>query len=212
MIKLSKETRPKLSKKINLSHFKNFYWLKKELIDFCREQGLSVAGSKQVLEKRVEIYISSGAKAKLPPTKTLGDRDSKQPITRDSPVVNYKNDAATRRFFVEEVGRSFHFNTYLRKFTDRNHLIGKNLTYGDLVDGWLVEEKHKADPSYQSTIGEQFEYNRFIRDFFLYEKGKTRADAIKAWKIVKTAPGGNSYLCYKSILLGVDVSNEMGKK
>jgi len=194
------KSRPKLTKKIDLSHFKNYYWLKTELIDFCREQGLAATGSKQELEERIEIFISSGVKTKSLSTKVTGDRDSKQPITPDTSVVNYKNDAATRRFFVEQVGQSFHFNAYLRQFTDRKNLIGKNLTYGDLVDGWLAEEACKDDPNFKSTIGEQFEYNRFTREFFLYEKGKTRADAIKAWKKVKATPGENTYSHYKTLL------------
>jgi hypothetical protein len=205
------ESRPKLTKRINLSHFKNYYWLKTELIDFCREQGLVATGSKQELEKRVEIFISSGIKTKSLLAKVTGDRDSKQPITCDTPVVNYKNDAATRQFFVGQVGQSFHFNAYLRQFTDRKNLIGKNLTYGDLVEGWLAEEARKDDPNFKSTIGEQFECNRFTRDFFLYEKGKTRADAVKAWEAVKAAPGENTYSFYKVISLGMDEPGETGK-
>ena len=75
-------------------------------------------------------------------------RDSEKPITRKTKVVNYKNDAATRIFFVKQIGRRFYFIDYLRQFTNKNNLANK----------------------------------RFIRDFFLNEKGKTLADAIKPGK------------------------------
>ena len=47
--------------------------------------------------------------------------------------MNYKNDAATRQFFIEQIGKHFRFNTYLRQFTQRNN--NEKLTYGDLVVG-----------------------------------------------------------------------------
>ena len=121
---------------------------------------------------------------KKPAKKT---RDSEKPITPKTYVVNYKNDAATRKFFVEQIGRRFHFTDYLRQFTNKNNLANKKLTYGDLVKGWLAEESRKKDPNYKTTIGKQFKYNQFIRDFFLHEKGKTLADAIKEWKMVRTS-------------------------
>ncbi len=187
------ESKPKLNKQIDLIHFKNHYWLKAELINFCREQGIAATGSKKALEERIETFISLGIKTKALPKKETGDRDSKKPITRDTPVVNYKNDAATRQFFVEQIGPSFRFNAYLRQFTDRKNVIDKNVTYGDLVEGWMREEARKNDPSFKTEIGDQFEYNRFTRDFFASEKGKTRADAIAAWNIVKEAPGEKTY-------------------
>ncbi|EKD71373.1 MAG: hypothetical protein ACD_46C00199G0003 [uncultured bacterium] len=114
-------------------------------------------------------------------------RDSEKTITRKTKVVDYKNDAATRSFFVKQIGRRFHFTNYLRQFTNKNNLANKKLTYGDLVEGWLAEESRKKSPNYKTSIGKQFKYNQFIRDFFLHEKGKTLADAIKAWKMVKVA-------------------------
>ncbi len=104
----------------------------------------------------------------------------------------------TRKFFVENIGPHFHFNAYLRQFTNKDNMNNK-LTYGDLIDGWLNEESRKKDPKHESNIGKQFEYNQFTRDFFKNEKGKTRADAIKAWNIVKKYPGPNTYVFYKSI-------------
>lgn len=183
-----------LTKSISLTNFKNYYWLKSELIKFSRKNGLSTLGSKQELAKRIEIFLKTGKKIKFLSKKIKTNFDSKKLITRNTLVINYKNDAATRKFFVEQIGSRFHFNSYLRKFTKKQV---KSLTYGDLVDGWLAVESHKKDKNFKTTIGKQFEYNQFTRDFFANEKGKTRADAIKAWKIVKSIPGKNSYAHYK---------------
>ena len=47
MIKMNKE-RPILGNKINIKDFKDFYWLKSELMSFCREVGISSSGGKIV--------------------------------------------------------------------------------------------------------------------------------------------------------------------
>jgi len=178
-----------------LEKFKNSYWLKLQLINFCKQSGLSTAGSKKDLEQRIEVFLSSGNKIKPESNKQTGRRDSYQPLTRDTLVVNYKNDTATRLFFIEHSGKHFRFDAYLRQFTNQNN-ITKNLTYGDLVDGWLKAESQRSDPNYQTRIGEQFEYNQFTRDYFANENGKTQADAIKAWTLVKALPGEKTYANY----------------
>lgn len=38
--------KPNLTKEISIHDFKYFYWLKEELQNFCRENGMSASGSK----------------------------------------------------------------------------------------------------------------------------------------------------------------------
>lgn len=121
-------------------------------------------------------------------------KDSSRPITSNTLVINYKNDAATRSFFVKQIGNRFHFTSYLRQFANKGKILNK-MTYGDLVKGWLAEENHKKNPSYKSVISKQFKYNKFIRDFFLHEAGKSLNDAIQAWKKVRDKKGRETY-CY----------------
>ncbi|HEX4044430.1 MAG TPA: DUF6434 domain-containing protein [Gammaproteobacteria bacterium] len=193
------EQKPKLTQSISLDTFKNHYWLKVELIAFCKDNDLSATGSKQEIIHRIEIFITTGRKIKPAPNSSPGTRDSLQPITFDTPVVNYKNDAATRQFFVERIGQHFRFDAFLRQFSNKSN-ITKGLTYGDLVNGWLAEESKRNTPLYKSNISEQFEYNQFTRDFFANEKEKSRSDAINAWKLIKAVPGARTYANYKSIL------------
>ena len=56
----------KLSKKLNADEFRQYYFLKEKLKDFCRAEGLKVSGSKEVLEKRIIHYLSTGEKLKEP--------------------------------------------------------------------------------------------------------------------------------------------------
>jgi hypothetical protein len=72
--------RPKLSKSINLKHFVNFYWLKSELIQFCREQRIHALGSKIELTERIKIFFEIGVQSNQPPLKINRTRDALAPI------------------------------------------------------------------------------------------------------------------------------------
>ena len=48
-----------LTKDLNPDEFNDYYFLKEELKDFCRSEGLKVSGSKGDLEKRIIHYLST---------------------------------------------------------------------------------------------------------------------------------------------------------
>ena len=49
------QERPTLNRQLDSTTFRDFYWLKEELVDFCRNNGLSTAGGKY--EKYIPIDI-----------------------------------------------------------------------------------------------------------------------------------------------------------
>lgn len=57
------EVRPELTSALAASDFRSFYWLKEELIRFCRSQGLNTQGSKQELATRIAHYLATGDKS-----------------------------------------------------------------------------------------------------------------------------------------------------
>tara|TARA_R110000868_G_scaffold8205_3_gene42552 strand:- start:143410 stop:143964 length:555 start_codon:yes stop_codon:yes gene_type:complete len=176
--------------KIDLNNLHSQYRLKRELITYCQQHKLSTQGSKTELIHRIDIYLKTGEKQASKKIVKSTRRDSAQHITKQTPVINYNNDAKTREFFVAELGNNFKFNRYLRQFTDATN-IQTGMTYGDLIKGWKNAEasKHKQKPN----IEKQFEYNQFIQDFFTHEKGATLQQAIAAWKIAKQQSGEHRY-------------------
>ena len=60
---------PKLTKKLSPDEFKEYYFLKEELKDFCRAEGLKVSGSKGDLENRIVHYLATGEKLEEPAIK-----------------------------------------------------------------------------------------------------------------------------------------------
>ena len=52
--------RPQLSKNLDPNTFRNFYYLKEELVAFCKKQGLPAGGGKLELTERIACYLSTG--------------------------------------------------------------------------------------------------------------------------------------------------------
>ncbi|XIG89983.1 cytoplasmic protein [Priestia aryabhattai] len=188
-----KTTRPELTKDLPINDFTNFYWLKTELQQFCRKNNMSPFGSKMELSKRIEVFLTTGdTQQSKSPSKKRSPSKTKAPLTLDTVIgENHRCSQKVRTFFKDAIHPTFHFSTYIQNYFKEN--VGK--TYRDVVKAWHEEEKRKKQPSYQKEIAPQFEYNRFIRDFFKDPKnnGKSRDDAIAAWKHLKVQPGSNQY-------------------
>src|SRR6478735_1999967 len=171
-----KTMRPEFSKNLSITDFTDFYWLKTELQQFCRENNMSPSGFKMELSKRIEVFLTTGeTQQSKTPSKRRSSSKTQAPLTLDTVIgKNHRCSQEVRAFFKENVGK----------------------TYRDAVKAWYEEEEErKKQPSYQKEIAPQFEYNRFIRDFFNdpKNKGKGRDDAIAAWKQLKLQPGSNQY-------------------
>ncbi len=54
-------------------------------------------------------------------------------------------------------------------------------TWGDAVKEWHAEQEEKKTGVPPRPIPAQFEYNRYVREYFTAHPGGTLADAIKAW-------------------------------
>ncbi|HFJ9454988.1 TPA: DUF6434 domain-containing protein [Bacillus cereus] len=189
--------RPSLTKTISLTDFQNYYWLKAELQTFCRKHGLPASGSKTEITERISHYLTTGKVLKNSSVQKV----SKAPLSyKDLSLQtiitkNHRCSEEVRAFFKEKIGTNFRFTVALQKFFKEN--VGK--TYEDAVAFWHEENERKKDPTYKTTIGAQFEYNRFTRDFFKdpNNKGKAKADAIAAWNEMKAKPGSNVYVPQK---------------
>jgi SAP domain-containing new25/Domain of unknown function (DUF6434) len=204
--------RPDLTRSISIEDFCNYYWLKEELQDFCRQYGISTRGGKIEISKRIERFLMAGfviqadranSRLSIPIGRSRPDtspwvQKSASPERYDTSLgpdtlipPNFKCTQENRAFFESIIGSQFHFSVYMQDFFKQN--VGK--TYQDAIDAWYAEEARKKDKSYKKEIAPQFEYNRFTRDFFNdpKNKGKTHQDAIAAWKIKRSRPGDNVY-------------------
>ncbi|MBQ8175779.1 MAG: hypothetical protein IJ035_01925 [Oscillospiraceae bacterium] len=178
--------RPELNKNLDGKTFRSFYYLKEELINFCRDNHLPVSGGKTELTERIAIFLDTGkvtaASTKRKATVTVGA------ITENTIIeANIVCSEKHRAFFKEKIGKSFSFNVLFQKWLKSN--AGK--TYGDAVEAYynILEEKKNG----KTTIDKQFEYNTYIRDFFEANQGRSLEEAIRCWKYKKGLQGHNRY-------------------
>ena len=53
-------TRPILDKNLDSKTFRSFYFLKEELVDFCRKNGLPTSGGKIEITDRIAHFLDTG--------------------------------------------------------------------------------------------------------------------------------------------------------
>jgi len=178
--------RPELTTELKRKEFLEYYFLKEELVCFCRENGLPASGGKAELTERIAYFLDTG---KVLAAKTVRTQKHKiSTITRDSTIESdFVCSELHRAFFKREIGESFSFNVAFQKWLKSN--AGK--TYADAIAAYN-EIKNTKKPG-KKDIDKQFEYNTYVRDFFDDNKGASLADAIKCWKYKKSIKGHNKY-------------------
>lgn len=178
-------TRPELTADLKSEEFKEYYFLKEELKDFLRSQGLKVSGSKSELEKRILHYLDTGEELKED-SQRVNVETTCEEIGLDSKIgENFRCSEDKREFFENEIGKGFKFKVKFQKWLKEN----PDKTYRD-----AIEEYHEIQNSKEKTeIGKQFQYNRYIRDFFKNNPDKSLDDAIACWKYKKSIKGHNRY-------------------
>jgi hypothetical protein len=185
--------RPILDKNISLTDFNEFYWLKKELIKFCKDNHIITTGGKVEIADRIRNYISTG-NVTLNKTKAVKKKSSfnwsTEILTARTIITdNYKNGENARVFFIKEIGSHFSFNVLFMRWMKLN--IGKTL--GDAVIEWERINNLKKDLNYVSEIAPQFEYNKYMRAFLADNPNLSNKNAIKHWKLKRSKRGTNEY-------------------
>ena len=181
-------SRPELNINLDSKTFQDYYYLKAELAVFCRDNHLPTSGGKQELTDRISFFLDTGKVQKPISKRTARHKTLTSKLTRGSTIEeNFVCTETHRAFFEKEIGNTFSFNVPFQKWL-KTH-AGK--TYEDAIDAYYeILEKKKAG---KSSIGKQFEYNTYIRDFFADNPGKTLKEAIRCWKFKKGLKGHSRY-------------------
>ena len=174
-----------LTKDLTPEEFGQYYFLKEELKEFCRSEGLKVSGNKQDLEKRIIHYLSTGKPLEELVVKQKSDNIIYK-IKLDSKLGdNFKCSEDKREFFEKHIGKGFKFKVKFQKWLKAN----PEKTYMDAINAYfeIINSKEKT------KIDKQFQYNQYIRDFFEDNDDKSLDDAIKCWNHKKSLKNHNKY-------------------
>ena len=153
---------------MTLTQFDNGYWYVTELKEFAETIGIPSAGKlrKDELEKAITLRLRL-----------------------DLPVALYTNDKATKDFLEREaqklapgVKRKSGVRYRLNRWREERLVKGVKLSYGDLVKEYVRLNQTREDFA-QIPIRC---YVNFMSDFFAAQKGATRAQAMNAWRKLKT--------------------------
>ncbi len=178
--------RPELDKSLDSNMFRAYYWLKDELVRFCKMNSLPASGSKAEISDRIACYLDTGVIVPVEAKRKSGSKILR--ITEETEIESSLVCSEVHRaFFKEHIGPAFTFNVSFQKWLKVN--AGK--TYKDAIDAYfqIIADRKKC----KSEIDVQFEYNIYIRDFFADNNGRSLADAIKCWNYKKQLPGHHRY-------------------
>jgi hypothetical protein len=182
------DSRPDLDENLDVAVFRSYYYLKEELIAFCRKTGLQTTGGKLDMTERIEHFLNTGEKLSGNAAVRTAPPRNTDIITESGKIeADFVCSNKSREFFEQKIGKSFSFNVSFQKWLNAN--AGK--TYSEAIQAYyeILSEKKKGI----TPIGRQFEYNTYIRDFFADNSGKSLDDAIKCWKYKKALQGHNRY-------------------
>lgn len=178
--------RPSLNNKLDSNIFRSYYYLKEELVEFCRQEELQTTGGKIELTDRIARYLATGEKQFV---KASTKRIANIGVISEDTIIenNFVCSEKHRAFFKGVIGNSFSFNVLFQNWLKENS--GK--TYKDAIAAYyqILADKKKG----KTQIDKQFEYNTYVRDFFTDNSGKTLEQAIQCWKYKKALQGHNRY-------------------
>jgi len=173
------EERPALSSALSGRELERWYWLKAELVDFARVEGLATSGSKAELMRRLGGYLDGEA---LPPTATKPRRSGArlpEPLTPETRLpLGQSSSQQLRQYLTEVIGPAFRFDAAMRAF-----IAEAEPTLADVVEHWhATRSAPKAPPT------AQFEYNRFTIAWHAAHPDRTAAECREAWALHRSLP------------------------
>ncbi len=122
------DRRPALNATTPADEFRAFYWLKAELLAFCRQYHISTIGSKVDLANRIDCFLRTG-RVEHPPVPNRRLRQMSSELSRKTVIQpGFRCSQELRAFFVKEIGPHFHFNTIMRNFIRDG--AGRTLLWG----------------------------------------------------------------------------------
>ena len=182
--------RPKLDSNISLDDYLNYYWLKKELVEFCNEIGIDSDGWKLDIHNRIVNYLSNHVIQKKEAPKKETRSGEIHEISLSTVVTkSFKRNPQTTAFF-KSIDSRFHYSVRLNQFI--RETIG-NITYQDIMNECNKEYELKKKGIKTTPALPQCEYNQFVKDYLEDNKDRTFKDAVSAWNYKKNMRGDNIY-------------------
>jgi hypothetical protein len=184
---------------MTLREFQNRYWYATDLRNYAVSIGIPAAKRlrKDELQKAVAAFLRTG-KAVLPTKRALqrtGVKDIERGLTLRRRIEHYTSNRQTKDFIIEQARRrapdvrpKSGVWYRLNRWREEQITGGKRPTYGDLVRHFIALNR---TPRFEKIPYDC--YVNFLADFHAANTGATRADALAAWKQLKTLDVPKNY-------------------
>lgn len=179
--------RPDIAQCADAATFRQWYYLKSELVDFARANGLKTTGGKFDIADRIAYFLDHG----VPPTEVKKSRKvtskfdwHSAPLTRETVITDsYKNTQNMRRFMQAEIP-GYKFSIPFMDWMKAN--VGRTLA--DAVDvAKQIEAEKKAGKKQPDQPHNQ--YNAYTRAYFAHVPDGTQKELRRLWALRRTKPG-----------------------
>jgi hypothetical protein len=190
---------------MTVREFENRYWYATELRDYALSLGIPAATRlrKDELQKAVVAFLRTG-KTVLPTRRALrrtGERDVDRGLTLRRRIEHYTSNRQTKDFIIAQALRlapavrpKSGVWYRLNRWREAQITGGKRPTYGDLVRHFIALNR--------TLRFERIPYDcyvNFLADFHAANKTASRADAIAAWKKLKTLDVPKNYTSWVKV-------------
>ena len=118
--------RPVLDRNLDSKTFRDYYYLKEELVSFCRENGIPVSGGKIEITDRIAYFLDTG---KILPAPAERKKATAISVIREDTEIeaNFVCSEKHRAFFREHIGSGFSFNVAFQKWLKNNIQLVKDM-------------------------------------------------------------------------------------
>lgn len=174
--------------------FRNWYWLKAELIAYCKKLGIPYSGNKAALIERIATVLETGDVRNAPLSRARQIQSdvnwTTATLSLDTIITDsYKNNRNMRTFMQTHADPKFKFYIDFMQWMKDN--IGKTLR--DAVEAHHAFMLRRQDPHFKSTIPASNQYNRYLRDFFADNPQRSIAEARACWQWKRSQPAPHQY-------------------
>lgn len=171
--------RPALTPRLSAAEFERWYWLKEELVAFCRVLRLPTSGGKVTIARRIAAHLDGTT---APHVAVVPRRSATMPSVfhLDTQIgEDWRCSQQLRAFFEQHCGRGFRFNEAMRTFIASR----AGCTLRDAIAHYHANKYAQPD-----TIAAQFEYNHHVRDYRAAHPDAAHAEVVHAWRDKRSQP------------------------
>jgi hypothetical protein len=176
--------RPPLSPQLEAAEFRRWYWLKQELTDFAKQQGLRTSGSKPDVANRIALLLNGIVPKSTPETTQTPQRPVSrrlvEPLTSETVLgPRQASSQQLRAYFTKAIGPRFSYDIHMRTFLASD----RPKTLGEAVEHW-----HSTRTATKPETLPQLELLRFTKAWHRSNPTGTQSACRAAWQRYKDLP------------------------